>query len=159
MIPEIEQLIELNQCQGKPAKFKARIREKEDSEFYYQKTVDGVRYGPLGLYEESGLWYVIHARSGRSLGLPFSSENMAGRLIFLLRDLIRWSKVDWKDDRTYEADPMFWLSITAAEYLMDLDGDYEQLVEAARSHLPSDSPYTVEEVVEFVEVSFGQVVS
>jgi hypothetical protein len=158
MIPEIEQLIELSECDGKPCKFKARIQEKNEPEYYYQKTVDGLRYGPLGMYTEGGLWYCIHARSGRSLGIPFSTLEDARRLLFLLRKLAAWTKVDWKDDRTYEADPLFWMCVTASEYCSNLEGDYDQLVEAVKAQLPSDSVY-VEEVVEFHEVQFGVAVT
>lgn len=159
----IERLIESNECLGKPAQFKARIQEPDAPEFYYRQTVDGLKYGPLGTFEHQGLWYAIHVRSGRSLGLPLSSEESARRLVFLLRDVTKWSKVNWKDDRAYESDELFWLCVTASEYCNDLDGDYDQLV----LHLQKDFAGEGSEEVLFAEpveveidvVEFGMLVT
>lgn len=160
MIDLFESLIKANECEGKPSQFKARIQEPNDPEYYYQQTVDGVKYGQLGIYEHDGLWYALHARSGRSLGLPFASARDAMRLCFLLKGLTKWSKVNWKDDRVYEADPIYWLCTTASEYCNDMDSDYEPLVQALSPQkgfagaggemvIPSEPLELEPEVVEF----------
>lgn len=159
MIELIETWIESNKCEGKPAQFKARIQEENDPEFYYRQTVDGVKYGALGVYERDELWYVIHARSGRSLGAPFATMPEALRLVFLLRNLTKWSKVNWKNDRTYEADEFFWLCMLANDYCSDLDGDYEPLVVAISPENVADPVFLPENMVEIEEVEFGVTVT
>ena len=155
-LKQVEHFIELNKCTGKSSQFKARIQEKDSPEFYYRQTVEGIKFGPLGIYERDGLWHVLHARSGRELGLPFSTESDARRLVFLLKDLARWSKVDWKDDRAYEADELFWLCVTASEYCNGMEGDYAPLVAAIQARAPDSSPVAfIPESVEIGVVEFG----
>lgn len=164
MIELFEHLIKVNQVEGKPAQFKARIQEPNDPEYYYRQTVDGIKYGPLGTFEHEGLWYAIHARSGRALGLPQSTESAARRLVFLLQGLTRWSKVKWKDDRAYEADEIFWLCVAASEYCNDLEGDYDALVLSLQEGLAGEGsdkqPLQFEPLeIEAEVVEFGSLVS
>lgn len=130
MIDLFEQIIQSNQSEGKPSQFKARIQEPNDPEFYYRQTVEGFKYGSLGIYEHEGLWYGIHVRSGRSLGIPLASADDARRLVFLVKGLAKWSKVDWKDDRAFEGDELYWLCTAASEYCNDLESDYGPLMAA-----------------------------
>jgi hypothetical protein len=157
-IPEVEQWIESCQCIGKPAIIKVLLPEPDDPEFFYFKRTEGTRYGQFCTYAANRRYYVVH-KSGASCGLPFSSENGARRLVFLLRKLADWRKVRWEKNRLIMIPQLRLAMQEAAAYCHDKDRDFPNLLKFIRLNMTEDEKEVFEDPPEVETVEFGGQIS
>lgn len=141
---ELEAWIKLNECEGKPGVLKTLRPEPEMKGFFYSLRVEGVRYNQFGVYEEKDEWYVVH-KSGRLAELSYSTENAARRMVYLLRKLTDWRKIDWSDDKEYLKSPWLRICREAYEYCNEVPGcQIVNLLKMVRLAFPK----TEEEIVD-----------